>query len=300
MRAIIHRPGFTLIEIVCVLGIMATVAGLVSATLVRQQRLYREISESVDVRRSVRDGISVLAEEIRGASAADTIRLLSDSAVELFTNLGSSVVCGAPSVSEVALAPVAAAASLTSWLALPDTGDLALIYRYASSTSANWERYRIRDVVAAPVTTACPPPTGFRNGGASSYVLTLSPTPSGVIPGQAIRFIRRGRYSIYKSSDSRWYLGYRRCNAIGASVCGTIQPLSGYYQPYSADTSRTGLLFRYFDKSGQMLTGAGAGMGVARIQITARAVSPTGVIVYGTTKNARDSAGIAVSLRNLP
>ncbi len=295
----IHRSGFTLIEIICVLGIMAISAGLVSATLTRHQRLYRAVSERVDVQRGVRDGVTVLAEEIRGASSADTIRLLSDSAVELFTNLGSSVVCGAPTAAEVGLAPLATPSSLTSWLTVPDTGDLVLIYRSESSTPAVWERYRIRAIASRTVSNACPVPSGFRNGGSSSYVVTLSPPPSTLSFGQPVRFIRRGRYSLYKSSDAKWYLGYRRCNAIGPSACGSIQPVSGYYQPYSTDTSRTGLLLRYFDKSGQVLAGTGAAS-LARIQITARALSPNAVSIDGAPRSARDSAGISVSLRNRP
>ncbi|MBA3645931.1 MAG: type II secretion system protein [Gemmatimonadaceae bacterium] len=295
----IQRPGFTLIEIICVLGIMAISTWLVSATLTRHQQLYRAVSERVDVQRGVRDGVTILAEEFRGASSADTIRLLSDSAVELFTNLGNSVVCGTPTSIDVGLAPLASASSMTSWLAVPDTGDLLLIYRGESSTPATWERYRIRAVASRAVSTACPIPSAFRNGGSSSYVVTLSTPPAALTAGQPVRFIRRGRYSLYKSSDAKWYLGYRRCNAIGPSACGSIQPVSGYYQPYNADTSRTGLLLRYFDKSGQVVAGTGA-VSLARVQITARALSPIAVSIDGAPKSARDSASTSVSLRNRP
>lgn len=295
------RRGFTLVELVAVLAIMSLVAGLISETLRRQQGTYRRMSETLDVHRSVRDGIAVLAEELRGASAADTIRLMSDSAIELFTALGSSVACGATSSSDLALAPAGTSGvPLTSWLAAPDTGDLALLYRAALSTPGTWERYRIRSVASRAASSACPPGSAFAQLGPSSYVLSLSPIPTGISPGQPVRFIRRGRYSLYKSSDAKWYLGYRRCNAIGASSCGSVQPLSGYYQPYSGDTARTGLLLRFFDGTNTLLAGSGSALRVARIQITARAVSRTAVAIDGSSKTPRDSAVTAVALRNGP
>lgn len=299
-----RRAGFTLIEIVAVLGVVALLGGLVAGTLTRNQRLYRAASETLQVRRSVRDAISVLGEEIRGASARDSIRLLTDSAVELFTALGSAVACSALNASDVGLAPLnPGGLGLTSWLAVPDTGDLAVLYNAVSSTPVAWSRYRIRAVSTRAASSACPASTGLGGGaGASalSYVLTLSPSPPSVAPGTPVRFIRRGRYSLYRSSDGRWYLGYRRCNAIGASSCGTIQPLSGDYLPYSGDTTRTGILFRYYDAAGHAL-GAGADPTiVARIQVLARSVSSAPVTLDGTAKAIGDSVTASSAFRNLP
>lgn len=296
-----RRDAFTLIELVAVLGIMGLVAGLLSATLIRQQRLYRAASETLDVRRSVRDGITILAEEIRGSSAGDTIRLMSDSAIELFTSVGSSVACGAPSATDVALAPAGSnGISLTSLLAVPDTGDIALLYRSASNAPGTWERYRIRGVSSRATPTVCPAGSGIAGVGGSSYVITLSPSPPTVGVGEPVRFIRRGRYSLYKSSDAKWYVGYRRCNALGTSVCGSVQPVSGFYQAYSADTARTGMMLRYFDSANQPLSGAGSALRVARVQISTRAVSGIPTTIDGIAKAARDSATISVALRNVP
>jgi prepilin-type N-terminal cleavage/methylation domain-containing protein len=298
------RRAFTLIEIVAALGIIALVAVLVSGTLLRQQRLFRATSEQVDVRRSVRDAVSILAEEIRGASVRDTVRLMSDSAIELFTSIGSSVVCGSPGISDVALVPATSPGlSLTSWLAVPDTGDLALIYRSASSTPGVWERYRIVSAATRATSSSCSASTGLAGGAgtpASTYVLTLSPVPSGSAAGSPVRFVRRGRYSLYRSSDGRWYLGYRRCNAVGASSCGAIQPLSGYYRPYSADTSTTGIFFRYLDGTGLAMARTANALRLARVQIVARALSAVPVTLDSKTKTAADSSSAAVAIRNVP
>lgn len=298
------RRGFTLIEIIVALGVAAIIGSLVTATMSRQQRLFRATSEAIDVRRSVRDAIAILAEDIRSASARDTIRLASDSAIELFTGLGSSVACAMLAPSDVGLAPTTSTGiGLTSWLATPDTGDLALIYRAASSTPGAWERYRILGVATRSTATACPAVTGLSSApgsSASSYVLTLSPPPVPITPGAAVRFVRRGRYSLYRSSDGKWYLGYRRCNAIGASSCGTIQPLSGNYQSFSSDTTRTGILFRFFDTANHQLGPGSDPLRIARVQIVARATSSVSVTIDGLGKSAADSTIVSAALRNFP
>jgi prepilin-type N-terminal cleavage/methylation domain-containing protein len=299
-----RRSAFTLIEIVAVLGVIGIVGSLISATMTRQQRVYRATRETLDVRRSVRDAIAILAEEIRGSSARDTIRLMSDSAIELFTGLGASVACTALNATDVGLAPSGTTGiGLTSWISVPDTGDLAMIYRAASSTPGVWERYRIRGVSTRATTTACPSGTGLSSGpgaSVSSYVITLSPAPPTISAGAPVRFIRRGRYSLYRSSDGKWYLGYRRCNAIGSSSCGAIQPLSGYYRSYSSDSTRSGILFRFFDAANHALPTGSDPLRIARVQIVARALSPTPVTMDGSAKPISDSTVVSAALRNSP
>jgi prepilin-type N-terminal cleavage/methylation domain-containing protein len=299
-----RRAGFTLIEIIAALGILGVLGVLVSGTLSREQRVFRAATEQMDVRRSVRDAASILAEEIRGASARDTVRLLADSAIELFTSLGSSVVCSTPAPSEIALAPASSSGiSITSWLAVPDTGDLALVYRAASSTPGVWERSRILGVTTRTTSASCPASTGLTAGtgvSASVYVLSIAPPAAAPLPGSPVRFIRRGRYSLYRSSDGRWYLGYRRCNAIGPSACGAIQPVSGYYRPYSTDSSRTGIFFRYLDGAGQPLGRASSPLRLARVEVTSHSLSPVSVTIDSKAKTASDSASAATALRNFP
>jgi len=302
LPALTRRAGATLIEIVAVLGILGVVATAIGDTLSRQQRLYRATSELIDTRRSVRDALGVLSEEIRGASLRDTVRLMADSAVEFFSTLGTSVACTSLSASDLGLAPPASTEiGATSWITQPDTGDLALIYRAAPGSPGAWERYRIRSISARATSVACPamsgPASGF-DASSSSYVLSLTTAPPAIRPGSPVRFVRRGRYSLYRSSDGKWYLGYRRCNALGASVCGAIQPLSGYYRPYSSDSARTGLLFRYFDSSDRQLTQSSDALRLARIQISARALSAVAVTLDRVGRQSADSGSVTASIRN--
>lgn len=296
------RSGASLIEILVVLAITGIVATAIARTLVRQQRLYRATSEEIDTRRSVRDALDVLSGEIRNASVSDTVRLMADSALEMFSTIGSSVACTTLGAADLGLAPPAISGiGATSWITEPDSGDFALIYRSASGSPGNWERYRIKSLGTRVTSTACPamsgPSSGF-NSSSSSYVLTLTLPPPAIRPGSPVRFLRRSRYSLYRSSDGKWYLGYRRCNALGASVCGSIQPLSGYYRPYSSDTAKTGLLFRYFDAAGAQLSPAGDPMRLARIQVTARALSAVTVTLDGSGRSSSDSGVVTAALRN--
>ena len=252
---------------------MISLLGMIGATIgsaiINQQRFHRDASELLDARQGVRDAMEVLTGDIRGSTPADTIRLMSDSALELFTTIGTSVACRMASGTAIYLAAESSGNTLTSFLLAPDTGDLVLVFRTTGDpTVGSWERHRLAALTARSNRPGC-----FSDGSspAEGFLLTLRDIPDrGVRAGAPIRFIRRGRYSLYRASDGFWYLGYRRCNALGPPVCTGIQPLSGPYKRYSADQTQTGFLFEYFDADGGRID-SGEPMSVARIDVTARA-----------------------------
>jgi prepilin-type N-terminal cleavage/methylation domain-containing protein len=299
------RRGFTLLELAIVLGILGVVGSAIGLTLVRQQRFYRGTEQLVGAREGVRDAIEILSTDIRGMSIADTARLLADSAVEIFGNVGSSVVCQIAG-SEIGL-PAGASPrgnTLTALLIQPDTGDLALFLRDSADGGSLWERHRIAAFSARSTATTCPPSTGFAaaddasaTGTAFVVVLSTSLTDH-VHRGAPVRFVRRGRYSLYRSSDESWYLGYRRCNALGPSVCGAIQPLSGPYRAYSSNPRSTGLLFEFFDRSGDRLPIGSSSLALARVDITARSESRQSLAVEGRSWMPADSATVSIGVRN--
>jgi len=294
--------GFTLLELAVVLALLGLIGGVVGSLLVRQQRFYRASSELLRTREGVRDALEVLATDIRGAATADTVRLLADSAIELFSALGTSVVCQLNSPTEAGLPASLPASSsrLTSFPTQPDTGDLALFFTQ-SDTSEQWERHRIASFSSRALEAACPVSSGFSaaaDGGSSGYALTLQePLTPAVHPGTPVRFIRRGRYSLYSASDGEWYLGYRRCNASG-SACAAIQPLSGPYRSYSGNRALTGILFQYFDAAGAPLGSGRSAVDLARVDITARAESHQQLLIEGGVFRPADSGTVSVSLRN--
>jgi hypothetical protein len=298
------RRGLSLAELVVVIALAGLTGGTIIATVTRQQRFYRGATELLYVREGVRDAIELLSADVRGMSVADTVRLAADSAVEFFATIGASVVCQIVA-SDVGLpAAHSSGNSLSAFRAEPDTGDLALFHIDSAGLNERWERHRISGFVPQSLASSCPPTSRLSHqsdldAGAKGFTVTLA-TPLGrdVKPGSVVRFIRRQRYSLYRASDGESYLGYRRCNAIGPSVCGAVQPVSGPYRPHSRDPRATGLLFEYFDAAGQALDVSAAALSVARVDITARSESG-----YGRprgepfSRRIADSATVSVAVR---
>ena len=235
---------------------------------------------------------------------------MTDTAVEFFATLGTSVLCATPSGRTLFLPPatLSSGAVLTSFVASPDTGDLALVLSLpnAQPDSAHWVQSRISAFASRALSTSCPASTGFTSAldaaaNRTGYALTLpAALPSEVRKGAPVRFVRRARYSLYKSSDGAWYLGYRRCNAIGQSVCTTIQPVSGPYLAYShGGTGASGLGFRYFDANGNELFDAAASTRLAKIDVVLRGETSHAVSLVGDARQLyRDSSVVTVSPRN--
>ena len=286
----IARNGVTLAEIAVVMALLGVLGSVVGLTLIRQQRFYRSTTELLHAREGVRDALELLSTDIRGMSTADTVRLLADSAIEFFATVGSSIVCQTDGTNGVGLSGASPGRgnAFTAFLVQPDTGDIAVFHRDSVEGGSEWERHRIAGFSARPPGTACP-----------GFVLDLAtPLSAHVGTGAPVRFIRRGRYSLYHGSDGRWYLGYRRCNAVGASSCGAIQPLSGPYRDYSSNPRNTGLLFEYFDASGTRLMLGGSPLAIARVDVTARAESRQQIVVEGRVTAPADSATAAIAIRN--
>jgi hypothetical protein len=275
------------------LGLIGTA---IASALLHQQRYFRHARDVLGVREGIRDAVEVLSTDLRSAARSDTIRVMSDSAVEFFAGIGGAVVCRSLSPNTFALsAESASGATLTSFHTLPDTGDLALLYVAApDGGSRAWERHRILAFAESAPLGDCladgsPPKDGYR--------LTLAAPPVGHAGrGVPVRFIRRGRYSLYRASDREWYLGYRRCNAVGAG-CGGIQPVSGPYRRHSVTPAETGFLFEYFDARGDPVRSFASPLDVARVEITARAQRPGGRI-FGAGPAVADSGTTSIALRN--
>jgi len=304
------RRGFTLLELIVATALAALVGSTLMMTLRRQERFYSSATEVMQVRAQLRDAADVLAADIRSAAVARYgLPLMTDSAMELFTTIGSSVVCTVPAGKILFLPPprLASGTVLTSLLATPDTGDLALIYAMPAGEpdSGRWVESRIAAFATRSVSSSCPAPTGFTSGadavGQAGYAVTLaSPPPSSVRKGSPVRFLRRARYSLYRSSDGQWYLGFRRCNAVGPSVCGTIQPVSGPYLPYERQGGNSsGLAFRYFDSAGGEVVDALLSPAISRIDVVLRGETARAVSLAGDARlRYRDSAIVSVSPRN--
>jgi type II secretory pathway pseudopilin PulG len=297
-----RRKAFALVELIAAVALAGLVATMAVATITRQQKFYRASAELRAAREGVRDAMEILSSDIRGASVADTVRLRADSAIELFAAIGTSVVCQAGDMDVGLPASHSIGNSLSAFLTEPDTGDIALFY--TDSVGAQWQRYRITSFAARSTTSACTIGSPFASdggaaGGVGGFALTVAtPLSLAIRSGTSVRFIRRVRYSLYKAADGDSYLGYRRCNALGPSVCGGIQPISGPYRPYSSDQRRTGLLLEYFDTRGVPLAPTASATLLARVTITARSESNQRNPFSRQPANIADSASVSIALRN--
>ena len=299
-----RRNGLTLVELLAAIALAGLVGGTIVATINRQQRFYRGTSELLYAREGVRDAMEVLSSDIRAASIADTVRLAADSAIEFFATFGASVACQILANDVGLPAAHSLGNSLSAFLTDPDTGDLALFHIDSAGANERWERHRISGFGERSLASSCPPASRLSQpselgAGAKGFVVTLTaPLGSDVKPGAVVRFVRRARYSLYRASDGDWYLGYRRCNAIGPSACGVVQPVSGPYRGHSRDSRATGLLFEYFDAAGQTVDVAGAPLALARVDVTARSGTRYQIPFGGPSPRVADSATVSIAIRN--
>jgi prepilin-type N-terminal cleavage/methylation domain-containing protein len=302
------RRGFSLPEVLVSIFVVAIVGGAICEGMRRQQQLFRSIAAIVAVRGDVRDAAAVLAADISSASPSDTLRLVTDSGVELFTLIGAAVSCDSAPGNAIRIPPeeLQSGNVLTSLLAIPDSADVLLVFNADTAGTGGeprWDRHTIASVSPQPASAACAASTGFTtaaDAGATARVISLHAAASaGVRAGAPVRLLRRTRYSLYRSSDSKWYLGSRRCNPTGASTCGVIQPLSGPYEPYSAGAGQSGLSLRYFEASGAALIPPTGLNKLARIELATRARSRVPVSL-GARHAAPylDSTALSIALRN--
>jgi hypothetical protein len=294
----------SLAELAVVVALASLVGGAVVVTINRQQLFYRGVSDLHYAREGVRDAMEVMSTDIRGMSVADTVRLRADSAIEFFASIGSSVICQSDGNQIGLPARHSETNSLTAFLIEPDTGDIAAFYVRSAVGRVEWERHRIAGFSSRSLVNSCPPSSAFSaqpdlDAAMAGFAVTLAdPLPGGIKAGAPVHFLRRARYSLYRASDGHWYLGYRRCNAVGASTCGPVQPLSGPYAAYSADARATGLHFEYFDAHGQPLGPSDSPLMLARVDITARSERPPLVATSGQAGANSESATVSVAIRN--
>jgi prepilin-type N-terminal cleavage/methylation domain-containing protein len=299
------RRGFTLVEFLISAALAGVVSAAIATTFVRQQHFHSARQERLVIRGRLSEAANILATELRSASLGELgVRSMSDSAIEVFLPVMTSVACTV-SGAAVGLAPalLARGNTLTSGSAQPDTGDIALIYGipYNFPDSGSWTQYRISGVTSRAASSMCPAATGFTTSGdvttgTSAWQVTLATSPSPVIrAGSPMHFARRGRYSLYKSSGE-WYLGYRRCNALGTSVCGSIQPVSGPYLPYSSG-GVGGLFLSYYNKTGALINSAQSAQ-LARIDIVIRSNRRKFKSLSSSSSSPPDTVKVSVAPRN--
>src|SRR5438045_7425833 len=120
-----RRAGFPLIELLISMVLMSLVAGAIVKVLLRQQRFYNSTNDLINTRQQIRQAAAMLPADLRGiSSVGGDISVMSDSALEVRSVFGSSVVC-ADTAGPLSTVPrvLANGSTVTRWSRLPVVGD---------------------------------------------------------------------------------------------------------------------------------------------------------------------------------
>jgi hypothetical protein len=277
-----RRGGWTIHEMVISMTVLGGVIAIAAHVAAGHLRLFRDLGESVALRRHVGQTGAIVAAFLSHASPhAGDLVAASDSALELHAPIGSAFACSSdPGRVVIPAADGRSGNVLTSFFEPPQPGDRIHVL-FEDSTGATW--------LAFHVATVATPAVGCVQFPSVAGVWLLELREPVVIPGGApLRFTRPVRLSLYRGSDSRWYLGARDWNGETGRF-NTVQPVAGPLRPYSTNPDSSGLLFTYHDSLGVQLDPGIAALGsIASVTITTRAV--------GVRRS--DDATIAVAFRN--
>lgn len=275
----VTRAGWTLHEMLISLAVMGGVFAIVAHQATTQVRLYSDITRT-SLARENRAQANAIAERILWSLApvAGDVQAAQDSALQIQMQIGASVVCSATPGNVVVVAGARRrGAVLGTFHDTPAPGDrMAVLFH--DSTGTTWLTVR---VASDPAATAC-----SRFSGEVGWQLALL-EPLQLPEGAAVRVMRPLRLSLYRASDSRWYLGAKEWNAV-MDRFNAIQPVAGPYSKYDPDAQRSGLAFIYLDRHGQRLEPPVDAARVASIAIVVR-----------SGEEIQESATVTTALRNV-
>lgn len=308
------RAGVTLPELLVALTLLVLVGATLGTLLVTQLRLFARTQGTTQMQRDLRTGIALLPMDLRGAARSATgltsdLVSLTDSAIELRATIGTAIVCERVDARTLDLPPLDAARNaLTTWYAMPQPGDTALLYDVGTRPGPEDDRWVARPIASlseAPLTSCAgapftdplldPPVTKRR------WRLTFavgSEAPDSVVAGSPVRFLRSVRYSLFRpgSDPDAWYLGYRE---LRGGAWQQTEAIAGPFETYAAGT-RSGMRFVYFDTMGMQLSGAIPGDRVGRVDLAlrTRVLLRAGSGARADSAVIRDSVAVRVALRN--
>lgn len=276
------------------LTLTASVTMLVAHTAIGQLRFFRGVGEVVALRGQIGHAGTVASRLLWAVSStAGDITVAQDTAIELHATLGTSVACGGSAGQLTIPAPVASGNALTAFIESPEAGDRVHVF-FDDSLGGGWLTLRVASSTVSGA--ACP---HFPSVSAASTLELLEPLI--VPPGAPLRFTRPIRLSLYRASDSRWYLGLKDWNGATEQF-NTIQPVAGPLRSYNGDRARTGLLFVYRDASGSELPQPVNPFDIVAVGVTTRAESLRPVRVSGLASQPggayADSLSLTIGLRN--
>ncbi|MDE3151693.1 MAG: hypothetical protein KGL93_05550 [Gemmatimonadota bacterium] len=240
------RRAATLLELIVTLAMFGIVLGLITQGGLAHARLQREFEADDAGTTAARQAVAILAHALDGVGAAALAAGAStDTSLELLARIGAGAGCAVNGGFLVPRGQSAAGPPGADYAATPAAGDRLLVLDDRARPAA-WRARVVTSVSsnAGACGAARVPP-------AASWILALD---SAVEASPAAPFLlqRRVRFALYRAGDGRWYLGMREWNAA-AQRFNAVQPVAGPLGARRASPGRSGLLFEYYNSSGQPL-----------------------------------------------
>ena len=286
--------GFTLVELVITLTLVAIVGPVIINVMLSQSRHVQQASEQVRVREALRQSSELLSADLRGlAPSLGDLADFTGNSLTLRATIGSGIVCAVNGSASVDLVPQeAAVAPMTYFVDAPVVGDTVQLLRLSDNS---WQAIPITGVSSG--TSACPvSSSAFASvaDAAKSRLRLTATLPTGVAAGDVVRVTRPVRYTVTQQGSGIWYLTrseYRSGGWSSAVAAGPFRPVSG-----SAATG--GLGVSVFDDAGVAL-GTADRTRAARVALVLRGLGRATSAVSGQyAQAAADSLVISVALRN--
>lgn len=274
------RSGATLAELIVAMTMLGIIGATAAGTLAQQGRVRTRVVGRLAAEVQLREAIAPLVADLGAASPVGgdfTAGEARDSALEIRATIAAASVCatGGEPTRTIDAIPVSGQHGR-----MVLAGDTAWMYQVGAWDAA----------VVAGATRSAPGASSCGSRAADGVVLHVTlGRDAQLTVGAPLRFTRRIRYSLYRASDARTYLGLREWTASSGTFAG-VQPVAG---PFDSRATR----FRYFDTLGtELRSGAATGTELGAVRIELRAETPR----WRSSRDTADvpRASVAVGLRN--
>lgn len=287
----LNRRGFTLVELLIALTLLAIVTAAFYRSLTTNQRVYQKQTQVIDLQQNLRAAASIIPEELREVDASDSdITAMSATSISFRARRWMGIMCSPPAT------PIVGGVALIQLRTVPFYGRAAvggdsILVRYEGDDGTRYDDgWALARITLPVVALACP---DGKPGLKLAVNLPLGVAPNALLGnftgsifnGSPVIGFETVTYGLYQPSGTTdWYIGLTTSG-------GGRQPLIGPLLP-------NGLSFTYYDSTGVVTANRAR---VARVDITVRAETNQLVrATAGASTLARvvDSVQTSVALRN--